>query len=184
MLLGWLVWAAERTMEPVPKKGRPKEGQPTGGEFSFRMLWSKAFCALLSTPLAHLWFPCSCGEQVPVLWVSYLCFSATQLSPELGKFTQPGKDAAWKCLKLPFPGGSLHLMGAGSWWTMSQPPSFREKILSLIDSDGQSMAIMITAQQCILYGLFLLLCFTILAPSLLLPGIVFPNKLHASKPLS
>ena len=43
MLLRWLVWAAEKMMEPVPKKRRQKEGHHWVGKFSFRMLWSKTF---------------------------------------------------------------------------------------------------------------------------------------------
>ena len=43
MLLRWLVWAAEKMMEPVPKKRRHKEGHHWAGKFSFRMLWSKTF---------------------------------------------------------------------------------------------------------------------------------------------
>ena len=73
------------------------------------------WATFLSIPLTHLISMQLRGMAPCTLIAFYLCFSATELAPELGKFIQSDKGMAWKCLKLPFPPAVFNqcVLGAG-----------------------------------------------------------------------
>lgn len=141
---------------------RDTERWASSSPLSFSILWSNVFCVLLSISLSHLWFPCNCGEQGPVLWqnpTSSFCLTAFS---GIGEVHLTGKGRPQKYLKLPFPGNNLQLKGAGSWWIIQTDKSESQWqwLLVYVHSDYQSVMSFINFSPSL----------TIPAPSVLIPG--------------